>query len=154
MTWPTPPPPGVVHPPSITPGAPGYSPKVTKKVTKMTRSHLASLVMGKKGKRHLKSITCLVHWGKTAVNDHTITANAFLCSASKTRSGKSIWGLVRPLKHSPYRVWTQNLPYYIKLRPQLTITLFIIVLNSKWGKFLVSLHLNVRLSVYVYVCLY
>ena len=60
MTWPTPPPPGVVHPPSITPGAPGYSPKVTKKVTKMTRSHLASLVMGKEGNRHLKSITCLV----------------------------------------------------------------------------------------------
>ena len=60
MTWPTPSPPGVVHAPSITLGAPHHSPKVTKKVTKMTRSHLASLVMGKEGNRHLKSITCLV----------------------------------------------------------------------------------------------
>ena len=39
MTWPTPSPPGVVHAPSITLGAPHHSPELTKKVTKMTRSH-------------------------------------------------------------------------------------------------------------------
>ena len=55
------------------------SPNVTKNVTKMIRSCLAGLFMGKEGNSHLKSITCSVlltfltsspSWGGTAPIHH------------------------------------------------------------------------------------
>ena len=51
---------GLLHHPSVTPGAPPQSPKSIKNTTKVPRSCLASVFIGKERNNHLKSVNCEV----------------------------------------------------------------------------------------------